>query len=87
MAMDVVHILKKARLDLRGLRVHLSGERQADHPRRLVRAELGFRVEGDVPPDRVERAIALSRERYCTVWHSLRPDIELATRYEIARRA
>jgi len=41
-------------------------------------------VRGDVPADRVERAIALSRERYCSVWHSLRQDIDFRTSFEVA---
>jgi uncharacterized OsmC-like protein len=49
--------------------------------------ELSFVVIGNVPPDRVERAIALSRERYCSVWHSLRPDIAFATSFEIRSAA
>jgi hypothetical protein len=36
-----------------------------------------------VPPHVVERAIALSREKYCSVWHSLRQDIELITAFDI----
>jgi uncharacterized OsmC-like protein len=32
----------------------------------------------------IERAIALSRDKYCSVWHSLRSDIELFTSYEVA---
>ena len=30
-------------------------------------------------------ALALSREKYCSVWNSLRPDIELRTSYTIER--
>ena len=44
-------------------------------------------VRGEVPADRVERAIELSRERYCSVWHSLRPDIDFRTSFEIAASA
>ncbi len=40
-------------------------------------------MQGEIPPDRVERAIQLSRERYCSVWHSLNPDIEFKTSFEI----
>jgi uncharacterized OsmC-like protein len=40
-------------------------------------------VTGDVPTERVERAIALSREKYCSVWHSLRADIAFTTAYEV----
>jgi uncharacterized OsmC-like protein len=38
---------------------------------------------GDAAPDRVERAIALSRETYCSVWHSLDRGIDFATSFEI----
>jgi putative redox protein len=85
MAMDVVAVLNKSRLDLRALRAHLEAERAPADPRRLVRVELRFAVKGDVPPDRVERALALSREKYCSVWHSLRPDVELRTSYTIEK--
>jgi putative redox protein len=83
MAMDVASILERGRLGLKGMKVHLEGRRSPEHPKRLFAAELRFTVEGPVPPDRVERAIALSRERYCSVWHSLREDIELTTSFEI----
>jgi uncharacterized OsmC-like protein len=35
-------------------------------------------------PEHVDRAIQLSREKYCSVWHSLRQDMELQVSYEIA---
>lgn len=77
MASDVVLVLTRGRLPLEGLVGHLHAERAADDPRRLLRVEIRFEVHGDVPADRVQRAIDLSREKYCSVWHSLRPDIEL----------
>jgi putative redox protein len=83
MAMDVVDILRKGRFALDGLAAHLESERRAEPPRHLTRVALRFEVRGSVPPDRVERAIELSRQRYCSVWHSLRPDIELQTSFEI----
>jgi putative redox protein len=83
MSVDVVHILTRGRLPLGGLRARLRAERAPEDPRRLVRADLRFTVTGDVPPDKVERAIALSREKYCSVWHSLRQDIEFTTSFEV----
>ena len=50
-----------------------------------MKVDLRFTLEGEIPGDRVERAIALSREKYCSVWHSLRPDIELTTSFEVIR--
>lgn len=83
MAIDVLHVLTKGRLGLEGLRARLTAERAPEEPRRLVKVDLHFLVTGDVPPDRVERAIALSRDKYCSVWHSLRQDMEFTTSYEI----
>jgi putative redox protein len=84
MAIDVVHILKKGRLGLRSLKAHLEGERAPEDPRRLVSVHLHFIVGGEAPADKIERAIALSREKYCSVWHSLRPDIDFRTSFEVA---
>ncbi len=83
MAMDVASILERGRLELKGLQAHLEGKRSAEHPKRLLAVDLRLTVEGAIPPDRLERAIQLSRERYCSVWHSLNPDIKLTTSFEI----
>ncbi len=84
MAIDVVDILQKGRFELVGVEARLESERRSEPPRYLMRVALHFVVRGDVPPDRVERALELSRERYCSVWHSLRPDIDFRTSFEIA---
>jgi putative redox protein len=76
MAMDVVHVLKKGRHDLRGLRADLKGMREPEPPRRFTRFELHYTVTGSMAEHVVARAIQLSREKYCSVWHSLRQDIE-----------
>jgi putative redox protein len=84
MASDVVLILEKGRQPLRGLTARVSAERAKDPPRRLLRVDIRFTVTGDVPPGKVEHAIRLSRETYCSVWHSMAQDIELTTAFEIA---
>jgi len=83
MSVDVVHILERGRQPLRGLRAHLRAERAPEDPHRLVRVDLRFEVTGEVAPDKVERAIALSREKYCSVWHSMRQDIEFVTTHVV----
>ena len=84
MGSDVVHILVKGRVELKGLSARLIAERAPEEPRRLVKVDLRFAVRGAVPADKVERAITLSREKYCSVWHSLRPDIAFTTSYEMS---
>jgi putative redox protein len=83
MAADVLDILRKGRHPIAGLRARLSGTRTPVPPRRFTAIHLQFDVQGDVPAQAVERAVALSREKYCSVWHSLRQDIDLTTGFEI----
>jgi putative redox protein len=83
MAMDVVHILNKGRHDLRGLRADLVGERAQVEPRRLIAVDVRFTITGNVPGEQVQRAIDLSREKYCSVWHSMRQDIPMKTSFQV----
>jgi putative redox protein len=83
MATDVTMILTKGRHPLRGLQSHFVGHRAQDDPHRFVRIELQFTIEGAVPAAAVERAVALSRETYCSVWHSMRQDIDFSVTFAI----
>jgi putative redox protein len=87
MAMDVVYILRKGRHDLKGLRLDLAGERAQEDPHRFTAFTLTFTVNGNVPQDAVDRAVELSRDKYCSVWHSLRQDIALAVNTAISTTA
>ena len=84
MGMDLVHILRKGRHDLRGLKVDLVAERAAEDPHRITRVEMKYTITGDVPKDQVQRAIDLSRDKYCSVWHSMREDITLDATFTVA---
>ena len=84
MAIDVVHILGKMRAAPKSVRVHIEGERAATEPKRFTRLRLRFEVAGEkINPAEVEHALSLSREKYCSVYHSLRSDIEIDTSYTI----
>ena len=83
MSIDVVDIVRKGRHPMTAFRTSVTAERAPDPPRRVTRVELRFHVHGAVPETAVERAIALSREKYCSVWHSLRHDIDLTTAFDV----
>lgn len=83
MSADVVSILQKGRHPLTAFRASFTGERAPNPPRRFVRINLHFHITGAVPPEAVERAIALSRDTYCSVWQSMRQDIEFTTTFEL----
>ena len=76
-AADVVDILRKGRQDLRGLTVHARGDRRDDYPRYYTRMEFDFVLSGEVDLNKAERAVELSFEKYCSVYHTLRKDLEL----------
>ena len=84
MGMDVVHILRKGRHELRGLRIVLTAERAPDDPHRITAVAIEFTVTGAVPREQIQRAIDLSHEKYCSVWHSMRQDITFATTFSVA---
>jgi putative redox protein len=83
MAMDVVHILRKGRHDLKGLKVNLTAERAPEDPHRFTSVKLEYTINGPVPRDQVQRAIDLSHEKYCSVWHSMRQDIPFEATFTV----
>jgi putative redox protein len=85
MAMDVVHVIQKGRHPLRALSIKCEGERAHEHPRRFVSMSIDFQITGDVPDKVVQRAIELSRTKYCSVWNTVRPDVELRTAFTVYR--
>ena len=78
---DVVDILTKQRTAPRKLEVDVLATRRPEYPRRVLTLDMTFVVEGSgLERPQVERAIALSLEKYCTVAASLAGDITLRTR-------
>jgi putative redox protein len=79
-ASDVIEILAKQRTPVERLLVDVIGVRRAEYPRRVMSLELMLTVDGKgIERDSVERAMALSIEKYCTVAASLAGDIDLTT--------
>lgn len=73
---DVVLVLEKMRVDLRELRIEVAGTRREEEPRRYVAIHLDYHLGGQgIDPVKARRAIDLSLEKYCSVIHSLAPDI------------
>ncbi|HCN59212.1 MAG TPA: peroxiredoxin [Exiguobacterium sp.] len=74
---DIVSILEKMRLTLTSFEMDIEGERADDHPRRFTTISIHYRLEGDLPDDKVRRAIALSKDKYCSVSQSLNAEIKV----------
>ena len=74
-AWDLVEILRKKRQDVTAIDVVVDGDQQPDPPWTFRRLELRFAVRGrDLEREAVERAVALSIDRYCSVLSTIRAD-------------
>ncbi len=83
-AYDVVLILKRGRHDVRGCQVKIDADRAATDPKVFTRIHMHFTVTGPgLPKEAVERAIALSHERYCSASAMLAKTAAMTTSFEL----
>ncbi len=86
MGIDIVDIVHKMRVELEGLDVRVEGDRAPEPPRRYTRIRLAYEARGVAEEDlpKLQRAVDLSEEKYCSVLHTLRQDIELETEIRLS---
>jgi putative redox protein len=83
-AYDVVLILKRGRHDVRGCTVRLSSERAETDPKVFTRIQMHFVVSGrGIPASAVERAIAMSHDKYCSATIMLGKTADITTSFEL----
>lgn len=83
-AYDVVLILKRGRHDVRACSVKLTSERAVTDPKVFTRIHMHFTVAGaGIPSTAVERAIALSHEKYCSASVMLGKTADITTSFEV----
>ena len=84
LSIDVVHILRKMRCEISKFEISADGARKPDPPQRYTSVDLMIHISGEgITPKKIDRAIALSKDKYCSVYHSLREDIEVNVNYKI----
>lgn len=84
LSIDVVHILRKMRCDITDFEVSAEGTRKPDPPQYYISVDIMIYISGEgITPKKLDRAIALSKEKYCSVYHSLRKDMAVNINYEI----
>jgi len=82
-AYDVVDILQKQRVQLTGLTVTADAEQAPEPPWPFVRIHLHYTASGhDLDPQKVERAIKLSEEKYCSVAATIRGVTKISHDFE-----
>lgn len=82
---DVVLILKRGREPVNGCQVEITAERADSDPKVFTKIHLDYRLSGKgLAPAKVERAIALSKEKYCSASIMLGATADITTAYSVS---
>jgi putative redox protein len=82
--MDVVSILRKMRVDLDDFSIDIKANQAEDYPKVFTKIDLMYRFYGkDIDVEKVEKAIALSQDKYCSIMAMLKKAIAINYSYEI----
>ena len=83
-AVDVVLILRRSRQEVVDCVVELEGDRATEDPKVFTRIRFHYVISGkNLSASHVERAIKLSREKYCSATAMMAHTAEIVTDYEI----
>ena len=82
--MDVISILRKMQVKLDGFEIDVQAEQAEQHPKVYTKIHLTYRFYGkDIDTDKIEKAINLSQEKYCSVSAMLGETAEIHHTVEI----
>ncbi len=84
MGIDMVSFLQKMKCKLQSFKIDLEGERNPTPPQYYKTIRMTVHLSGDgITEKKVQRAISLSHEKYCSVYHTLREDLKVFVDYRI----
>lgn len=85
-SIDLINILKKQKQPLKDLKVTVTGERQKDVvPALYTEVHAHFRLFGDLDKDKVQKAVTLSVDKYCSVAKTLESTAKVTHSFEIIK--
>ena len=83
-ASDVITILKKKRVAVEDVEIHVTAEQRDEHPQVFTRIHLEYVIRGEgIHSQDVERAIELSESKYCSVNAMLQAAVSITRSYRI----
>lgn len=84
-SMDMLSVLKKMREEVKSYKVTVDAERATEHPMVFTKIHVHYILEGKLKKENVEKAIALSMDKYCSVTHMLNSTATITHSYEIIK--
>jgi putative redox protein len=84
LAIDVVSFLRKMKAEISGFSIEVEGQRNPVPPQYYKAIVMAIKIKGrNIDERKMDRAISLSREKYCSVYHTLRKDLKYTVSYAI----
>jgi len=84
LAIDVVSFITKMKAKITKFKIDIAGERNPTPPQYYTKVDMVLTIGGEnITPKKLDRAISLSQEKYCSVYHSLRKDLKVNVTYTI----
>lgn len=81
---DVVSMLKKMRVEYDDFEIEIDFERSEDHPKVFTKINMMYHFYGkDLPVDKLEKAVSLSKDRYCSVSAMLSKAVDISAKIEV----
>ncbi len=80
---DIISILKKQRQPLEDIKISITGEREDAVPSPFVSAHIHFKLFGKLEPDKVQKAVSLSVDKYCSVAKTIEKTTKITHSFEI----
>lgn len=85
-SIDVINILKKQKQPLKDIKVTVTGEREKDAvPSLYTEAHVHFKLFGDLDPDKAQKAVSLSMDKYCSVAKTLEKTAKITYSFEVIK--
>ncbi len=81
---DVETILKKMKVPVENFEIDIYAERAEEHPKVYTRIDMTYHFRGkNLPLNKLERAVKLSKDTYCSVSAMLAATVKITTKVEI----
>jgi putative redox protein len=80
---DIISILKKQRQHLEDIKIEVKGDRPETSPAPFSAAHIHFKLFGKLDPDKVQKAVSLSVEKYCSVAETIKQTTKITYSFEI----
>jgi putative redox protein len=79
----ILQALLRGRVPLKGFEVECWGDQDGSPAKSFTRIHIKYTAYGEVDPRKMERAIQLSHDKYCSVTNTLKPQVAIEFEYEI----